>query len=118
MRKETGFNFDWYYKPDFNEDFIKNDCSLEGFEQVMIPHTNKELPYNNFNEKDYQFISSYKKSFDLTEDLKGNRLFLRFGAVMTTAEIYLNEQKIMFHEGGFTPFEVEITNQVSFANTN
>ena len=118
MRKDIGLNYEWFYKPDYHEDYLKNDASLEGFNQVMIPHTNMELPYNNFNEKDYQFISSYKKVLQIPEEAKGNRLFLNFGAVMTTAEVYLNEQKIAFHEGGFTPFDVEITDLVAYDTPN
>lgn len=118
MRKDISLNFDWMFKPDFKEEYIKNDYSLEGFTPVLIPHTVKELPFNNFNEKDYQFVSSYKKILILPEETKGQRLFLHFGAVMTTAEIYLNEEKIFVHEGGFTPFDVEITDYVSFESPN
>ena len=36
------------------------------------------------------------------------RLFLCFGAVNCRCNVYLNGTKICSHEGGFTPFEVEI----------
>ena len=38
----------------------------------------------------------------------GERLFLYFGAVNYRCNVYLNGEKIAAHEGGFTPFEVEI----------
>lgn len=53
----------------------------------------------------------YKKQFDYTLQ-KGKRLFLYFGAVNYIAEVYLNGKKIGSHEGGFTPFQFEITNKV------
>ncbi len=118
MRQDIGLNFDWFYSPDFKETYLKNDASLDHFESVMLPHTNKVLPYNNFNEKDFQFVSSYKKNFTVPSEAKGNRLFLHFGAVMTVAEVYLNEQKIAVHEGGFTPFDVEITDVVVWDQPN
>lgn len=118
MRKDFGLNFDWMYKPDFKEEYIKNDFPLDEFTSIMIPHTNKEIPYNNFNEKDYQFVSSYKRILNIPEEAKNNRLFLHFGAIMTTAEVYLNEKKIFFHEGGFTPFDIEITDFVSYDTAN
>jgi beta-glucuronidase len=43
---------------------------------------------------------------------KGKRLFLHFGAVNYKADVYLNGEKIGSHEGGFTPFQFEITDQV------
>jgi len=49
-----------------------------------------------------------KKSFDY--DLKGNkRLFVYFGAINYKAEVYLNGIKLGIHEGGFTPFNFEVS---------
>jgi len=53
----------------------------------------------------------YKKQFNVSKK-KDSRLFLHFGAVNYIAEVYLNEEKLGSHEGGFTPFQFEITNQV------
>jgi len=53
----------------------------------------------------------YKKSFDY--DLKEDkRLFVYFGAVNYKADVYLNGTKLGTHEGGFTPFNFEITSIV------
>jgi beta-glucuronidase len=50
----------------------------------------------------------YKKSFNY--DLKENkRLFVYFGAINYKADVYLNGTKLGTHEGGFTPFNFEIT---------
>ena len=40
------------------------------------------------------------------------RLFLHFGAVNYIADVYLNGSKLGSHEGGFTPFQFEITGKV------
>ena len=53
----------------------------------------------------------YKKSFDYNPD-KNKRLFLHFGAVNYLADVYLNGNLLGKHEGGFTPFQIEITNSV------
>jgi beta-glucuronidase len=53
----------------------------------------------------------YKKSFDYNPD-KNKRLFLHFGAVNYLANVYLNGNLLGKHEGGFTPFQFEITNSV------
>jgi beta-glucuronidase len=37
------------------------------------------------------------------------RLFVHFGAVNYRADVWLNGEKLGFHEGGFTPFAFEIT---------
>ncbi len=48
------------------------------------------------------------------QDLKtnGRRAFLRFEAVNYKAYVYLNGQKVGEHEGGFTPFTVEVTGKL------
>src|SRR6266436_4531889 len=43
---------------------------------------------------------------------EGTRLFVYFGAANYLADVYLNGEKIGRHEGGFTPFNFEITKLV------
>jgi beta-glucuronidase len=53
----------------------------------------------------------YKRSFDYAKS-PGRRLFLHFGACNYLAEVYLNGEELGRHEGGFTPFNFEITDRV------
>ncbi|MEG0905942.1 MAG: hypothetical protein RSF87_06895, partial [Cellulosilyticaceae bacterium] len=57
--------------------------------RVNLPHSNKEVPYNYFDEKIYQFISYYEKELFVGE---GDRQFLVFDGVMTAFKIYVNEK--------------------------
>ena len=53
----------------------------------------------------------FKKSFDY--NLAPNkRLFLYLGAINYKADVYLNGKKLGTHEGGFTPFNYEVTSIV------
>lgn len=45
----------------------------------------------------------------------GRRYFLRFEAVNRAATVWLDGVQIGHHEGGFTPFEIEITDAVTVA---
>ena len=58
----------------------------------------------------YEGTIWYKKSFDYSKKEKANRVFVHFGAVNYIAEVYLNGEKLGVHEGGFTPFNFEVTN--------
>lgn len=40
---------------------------------------------------------------------KDHRLILHFGAVDYEAEVYINSKSVFHHKGGYTPFEVDIT---------
>src|ERR1700720_402801 len=54
----------------------------------------------------------YERAFERTRRT-GKRLFLYFGAVNYRARVYLNGRLIGEHEGGFTPFNFEITTAVA-----
>ena len=59
----------------------------------------------------YEGTIWYKKSFDYQRK-EGTRVFIYFGAANYLADVYLNGEKIGQHEGGFTPFNFEVTNLV------
>lgn len=60
----------------------------------------------------YEGTVWYKQTFDYQPDSNGHRLFVRFGAVNYRSSIYLNGTLLAEHEGGFTPFQVELTDAV------
>ena len=104
----TYLNHDWDYINEYDPSYINE---FPKSVKVNIPHTNIELPYNNFSEKLYQFISSYQHKFTFTKTAR-KRYLLNFDGVMTYAEVYLNGKLITTHKGGYTPFKVEITRQL------
>lgn len=59
----------------------------------------------------YEGTIWYKKSFDYRRR-PNTRLFVYFGAANYQAVVYLNGEKVGQHEGGFTPFNFEITTLV------
>lgn len=93
-------------KPEKKTDFF--EYSFEGGPVFNVP--------GDFNSqmtelKYFEGTVWYKKSFDYNPD-KNKRLFLHFGAVNYLADVYLNGNLLGKHEGGFTPFQFEITNSV------
>ncbi len=104
----TYLNHDWEYVPNYEETYIKE---FPKSTKVNLPHTNIELPFNNFSEKLYQFISSYQKVFTIKKTAR-KRYILHFEGVMTYAEVYLNGKLVTSHKGGYTPFKVEITRRL------
>lgn len=50
----------------------------------------------------------YQRGFELPEGWQGHRAVLRFGAVMYECDVYLNGLPIGGHEGGYTPFELDV----------
>lgn len=116
MREIINLNFDWLYANSFKENYLSNHWDSSEFEEIDIPHTNFELPYNNFDEKLYQFESCYKRKLKIPKLKKNQRVILHFEGVATYAKVYIDGKYIGEHKGGYTPFEFDITNVINEEN--
>src|SRR6266496_4111477 len=92
-----------------------NDSS---FTRVTIPHTNRILPWHGFDDKDYQFISLYRRHFRLPVGTVGKRVFVDFAGVMTAATVYINGTRLGENRGGYTPFSFELTPHLNWTGDN
>jgi beta-glucuronidase len=59
----------------------------------------------------YEGTIWYEKTFDY-QKRADSRIFLYFGAVNYQAKVYVNGEFVGEHEGGFTPFNFEITQHI------
>ncbi|WP_236634226.1 glycoside hydrolase family 2 protein [Caulobacter sp. X] len=64
----------------------------------------------------YQGLMWYQRRFDAPALKPGQRAFLRFEAANYAAKVYLNGKPVGEHEGGFTPFSMEVTDVLRDSN--
>lgn len=57
----------------------------------------------------YEGAAVYARAFDYAAKEPGERVFLRVGAANYACRVFLNGRLLARHEGGFTPFCVELT---------
>ncbi len=110
-RKVQPLNDGWLYLPDYRKGLERAGADESGFVPVRLPHTNLELPFNNFDERVSQLISCYRKHFHY-EECAQRRVFLRFEGVMAAAKVYLDGEFLTEHFGGYTPFSCELTGKL------
>lgn len=105
MRKEILFNNDWL----FIDEKVPLNTAEERFQTVDLPHSNKLFKHHNIDNQAYQFISTYRKNFDIQKPTDGSLVILQFDGVMLACEVYLNGVPIGEHKGGFINFEFDLT---------
>ena len=119
---ESGY-YDYRYQPSangyFKDDKPKSKSDL--IEYDFDSSRSLSVPGDWNTQRDqllfYEGSIWYKRSFDY--HLSPNtRLFVYFGAANYLADVYLNGQKLGRHEGGFTPFNFEITRLVRETNNS
>ncbi len=116
MRKIIPLNFDWFVAPYEEKHLEKVDLSI--FKEVSIPHHGVDIPYNHFDEKILQTVLSYVKKINIEEAWEGKTLKLRFEGVAHEARVYINSEFVSEHRGGYTPFEVDISNICKYGEQN
>jgi beta-glucuronidase len=89
------------------------DFVTAGFDKVQVPHSFSVDRRYFF----YTGTAWYFKKFDAPVVPKGYRTFLQFDAVFYKTGIWLNGQVAGQHEGGYTPFEIEVTHLLKEKNT-
>ncbi len=102
-------NRNWRYHPAKVAGAESPDFDDSKFVRVVIPHTNVELPWHNFDDKDYEFVSTYRRRFRFPKGAEGKRVFVDFEGVMTASTVWINGVLLGDYRGGFTPFSFELT---------
>lgn len=121
-RQIISFNADWQFSN--LEDFKTNQkgspldehFNFDAWERVSTPHTAKIEPLVVVNP--WIGESWYKKDFITSNAWRNKKVFLHFEAVMQVADVWLNGKHLVTHTGGYLPFTVDISNEISFDKAN
>ncbi len=103
-------NGEWRFAVD-----VRNLGEKEGWEQPSLDDaawTTVTAPHTwNVMEKyhDYSGLAWYRKSVFIPEAARGGHLRLHFEAVFYRARVWLNGRYLGQHDGGYTPFEFDVT---------
>lgn len=103
-------NGDWWFVLDPAELGIANQWYKEGIaktsrqDKVTVPHCFSTDPRYEF----YTGTAWYRKFFPF-KSVTGKRVILHFDASFYKTYVWLNGQNVGEHEGGYTPFEFDVT---------
>lgn len=99
---DVGVDQEWFH-PGF---------PVEKWDKVTVPHC------FSVDRRYYRYTGTawYLKRFPKVIPPEGYRAVIRFEAVFYKAQVWLNGKHVGEHEGGYTPFEVDITEWLSDEN--
>ena len=122
-RVVSNLNAEWKFKLGSVENGQAVDLDDSQWELAHVPHS-FSLPYF-LSERFYTGDGWYRKKFNVSnvdfvirdgrisaEPDKGYRYYLDFKGVFQVADVYVNGKLAGHHEGGYTGFEVDFTDQM------
>ena len=94
----------------------KSDFNDTDWNNVEVPHTYSMDAINDIGY--YRGEAWYRTELVIPETMQNERVFIRFEGVGQEAEVYVNEQRIGKHIGGYSAFCYEISDVVQINKKN
>lgn len=106
QRITASFNNDWQFLSSSDT----NAVNTSDWKSVTIPHT---WNLDAYKKRDYKRGQCwYRKTFSVPDALRNKEIYLRFDAVNSYAEVYLNGHLLMKHSGGYSAFQVRLPKEI------
>ncbi len=102
MRRNINLNDKW----EFTIDGKYNEV-------VNVPHTWNAIDGQDGGNDYLRCQATYEKKFQKPEVSGDEVVYLQFDGVNSECEVFLNGQKIMAHEGGYSTFRCDITDKLT-----
>lgn len=106
-------NGKWLFDVDPNESFWKSPQAVD-CKNIQVPG---EWVMQGF-EVERGAKAGYFRQFEIPVSWKGQRVKLRNNGIFSESTVYVNGKKVGSHIGGFTPFEIDVTDFVHYGATN
>ena len=100
----------WRFNPAPSAGFeMANDASGAGWADIQVPG---EWVMQGFKVAPGK-AAGYRHTFSVPKDWNGNRIKLRCDGIYSDAAVFINGKQAGRHLGGFTPFELDVTDLVN-----
>ncbi|PSL38710.1 beta-glucuronidase [Labedella gwakjiensis] len=81
---------------------------LPAIRQAPVPASYNDV-FADAEIRDHIGVAWYQREFVVPSTWTGRRIVLRFDAVTHTGTVFVGDEQVAHHEGGYTPFEVDVT---------
>jgi len=107
------FNFDDQNIGEKNSWFKKEKFTQE----IKVPFT-YESKKSGINDRSPHEYIWYQRKFEISDNKKDNKVILHFAASDYITKVWINGNYIGKHQGGYTSFSFDITNEIDYKNKN
>lgn len=114
MRERINLNDDWRFSVEYNKSMLDKNYNTDELQEVRLPHSVVETPFNYFDESIYQMVSAYIRKIYIPKEWEGKSLNLTFEGAAHRAEVFINSELVKVHENGYSAFTIDISNYVKF----
>ncbi|MBQ7898195.1 MAG: glycoside hydrolase family 2 protein [Clostridia bacterium] len=110
MRNTLNFNENWI--------FVKEsaDITRADGERVNIPHSWNAVDGQDGGNDYFRGSCLYRKSFKRSELPKADLYYVEFRGTNSSADLYVNSEKLAHHDGGYSTWRVDITSALKEEN--
>jgi hypothetical protein len=119
----ANLNGRWQFRFDANDQGTRDGWEkpdAAGFDRTIVVPFPWESELSEIHQvKDSPKIGWYRRRFTVPKTFPADqRVWLRFDAVDWRADVWVNGRKVAEHEGGYTPFEADISDALTRAADN
>ena len=98
----------WKFAPDPPQDFVRSDFDDSAWSSITVP---SHWSLQGF--RCWRGAGGYRRHVQIPAAWRGRRIKIHFDGVYSGAEVWFNGRRVGGHEGGFTPFEVDVSSEIA-----
>jgi len=96
----------------------KDGKTIEYKDKILVPFSPESLLSGLERDIPKGQFMHYRRTFTIPDGFNKGRIILHFGAVDTICTVYINGEQALYHEGGYLPFSIDITDLCNLAGEN
>ena len=113
MRNILNFNEKWAFTKEAQE--VPSEI-LESYETVDLPHSWNAIDGQDGDNDYHRGACYYVKKFNISDLPEANQHYLEIRGANSSADVILNGQELMHHDGGYSTWRVNITDALKDEN--
>ncbi len=118
LRTDLNLNRGWRFIREDIEEAYKTDYNDSEWQSIDIPHTWNNLDGQDGGRNYYRGVGWYRKKFNIDEPYKDKRFYIQFDGSNLVTDVYINENYLGKHEGGYSAFRFDVTPYIDIEGEN